>query len=351
MTVRDAKIGNQGSNQVAQARDWGGSPEVDSAVAVWPVSEHKHQGSSGGGSSGEADGWNTFSPGQSNSSRHHSQSENWMSDEGSLNIGENVCSLHSNSSPSPSNGEWCVPDVPDVQHELEPIEDDELDAEVAASGADSSGTGASAGVQFHVGHRPGGDGSGGEERGKVVGERSMASWDDLDDVPLSSSDKESVAVGQGSSKQQQQQGPSSASPDDLTRSKTSSRSPSVDTDKTVDSGDSSSGSGGSDGDGRTSRDRETHKPHEDSVTIATHSQSNSVTPDGLGMSAWKARPSVGGSTSSINSAGSNSSWKSEGKNGYHSKPPNFSPRKTNRCMHAACLCYNVCIYMYMYVKV
>lgn len=299
MPVKDTKTGNQ----VPLVRDFRGSPEVDSA-AVWPMPEHKHQGSSG---SGEGDGWNTFSPGQSNSSRQHSQSENWMSDEGSLSMGENACSPHSNSSPSPSNVGWNIgPDVPDVQHELEPIEDDELDRE---GGVEVARTTPASEVETGFKTK-----SIEDER-----KRKSSSWDDLDIMSSSTNDKDTLV--QTTSKQP----PASfSSSDEQHHSKNTSCSPIMDMEKTLQSADTESTVT------CTSTDKDIHKQTSAGVP---HTHSTSGTPDGLGMSVWKSRASVGGSTSSINSVGSNSSWKSEGKNGYHSKPSNFSPRKSSRYVH------------------
>lgn len=309
MPARDTRTGSQ--NQVPLVRDFRGSPEVDSA-AVWPMPEHKHQGSNG---SGEGDGWNTFSPGQSNSSRQHSQSENWMSDEGSLSMGDNACSPHSNSSPSPSNVGWNIgPEVvPDVQHELEPIEDDELDRE---GGVEDARTTAASEVE--TGYNSKSD----DER-----KRKSSSWDDLDTTTSSNVDKDILA--QTTSKQ-----PPGffSSSDEQHHGKNNSCSPSMNMDKTLDSADTESNVT------CTSTDEDINKPHEETSAGVPSSHSTSGTPDGLGMSVWKSRASVGGSTSSINSVGSSSSWKSEGKNGYHSKPPNFSPRKSSR-------------YTYIYVNI
>lgn len=317
MPTRDTKTGNQ----LALVKDFRGSPEVDSA-AVWPMPEHKHQGSSG---SGEGDGWNTFSPGQSNSSRQHSQSENWMSDEGSLSMGENACSPQSNSSPSPSNVGWNIgPDVPDVQHELEPIEDDELDREGSVEVARTT-----PGSEVETGFK---SKSREDER-----KRKSNSWDDLDAMPSSTNDKDMLA--QTTSKQP----PASFLSSDVQHhSKNTSCSPSMDMDRTLESADTESTVTCTDTESTvicTSTDKDIHKRYEEisAGVHVPHTHSNSGTPDGLGMSVWKSRASVGGSTSSINSVGSSSSWKSEGKNGYHSKPSNFSPRKSSRYVYHICL--------------
>lgn len=295
MPAKDTKTGSQ--NQV---RDFRGSPEVDSA-AVWPMPEHKHQGSNG---SGEGDGWNTFSPGQSNSSRQHSQSENWMSDEGSLSMGENACSPQSNSSPSPSNVGWNIgPEVPDVQHELEPIEDDELDREGGV--ADTTAV-----SEVETGYNS-------KSREDDERKRKSSSWDDLDTTSSSN-----MIPAQTTSPKQPPG--SSSSSDEQHHGKNTSCSPNMDMDKTLESADTESNAT------CTSTDKDINKPHEETSAGVPNSHSTSGTPDGLGMSVWKSRASVGGSTSSINSVGSSSSWKSEGKNGYHGKPPNFSPRKSGR---------------------
>ena len=311
------KTGNQAGNHVILDRDWGGSPEVDSAAAVWPISEHKHQGSGG---SGEGEVWNTFSPGQSNSSRQHSQSENWMSDEGSPCVGDNVCSPQSNSSPSPSNVVWnIVPDVPNLQHELEPIEDDELDAEIPSIEGDRAHLG---GLQqcetsSHTG-----------KSGEEDARRQSSSWDELESIHLSSSERDTLAHTEHAISSS-----SSSCSENLQHrcspsSKNTSCSPSADLDKVVEVADNAES-----GD-TTSADRETPKRHEETAATSVPNSRESTlggTPDGgLGMSVWKSHANVGGSTSSINSVGSNSSWKSEGKNGFHTKAPNFSPRKTTR---------------------
>ena len=311
------KTGNQAGNHVILDRDWGGSPEVDSAAAVWPISEHKHQGSSG---SGEGEIWNTFSPGQSNSSRQHSQSENWMSDEGNLSVGDNVCSPRSNSSPSPSNVGWnVVPDVPNLQHELEPIEDDELDAEIQSvedNGAHSGGL-PQCEASSHT-----------DKGGEDDTRRQSSSWDELDSIHASSNERDVLALTErailssSSSCSENLQHYSSPS------SKNTSCSPSGDMDKMVEAANDAEAGG------TTSADRETPKRHEETAaTNVSNSRELTMggTPDGgPGMGVWKSYANVGGSTSSINSIGSNSSWKSEGKNGFHAKTPNFSPRKTTR---------------------
>ena len=313
MPARDTtKAGNQ-------AVDWGGSPEMDS-VAVWPVSEHKHQESGG---SGEGDGWNTFSPGQSNCSRGHSQPENWMSDEGSLSMGDNACSPQKDPSPSPSsNTGWnVVPDVPNVQQELEPIEDDEIDEDTPDSSVDDRA------LQHY--HNKDHDGARKSE------ERSRPSWDNLDSIqPITKADKEVLQFtkeSSASSFSDDNQRRSSSSPG----SKNTSCSPSGDLDKAVE-GETS----GIESDRNTFSDgRENSKESTSENASQSRDLGSGGTPDGggLGMGVWKSHTGVGGSTSSINSIGSSSSWKSDGKNGYHSKP-NFSPRKTTRCVIYTCTC-------------
>ena len=321
MPARDTK--NQASNQVVLAREWGGSPEGDSAAAVWPMSEHKHQGSSG---SGEGDGWNTFSPGQSNSSRQHSQSENWMSDEGSLGIGDNPCLSHTNSSPSPSNVGWNV--VPDVQHELEPIEDDELDGDLPGGNVEDTRTKAPSRIHCQA------ECSDKSDEEEVHVSRKSGSWEDQDAMSVSTSDKDTLV--QNCSKHRASSSYSSS--DEQHHSKNTSCSPSADMDKTVESTNTECDTTTST---FASTDREIHRQHDEATTNLPQCQSTSGTPEGLGMSVWK-YASVGGSTSSINSVGSSSSWKSEGKNGYHSKQPNFSPRKSSRYIH---------VYVYTYVLI
>ena len=311
------KTGNQNNSE---AVDWGGSPEVDSA-AVWPVPERKHQGSSG---SGDGGGWNTFSPGQSNSSRQHSQAENWISDESNLSVGENACSPRSNSSPSPSspsNTEWnAVSDihVPNIQHELEPIEDDDkLDEEIPCSCADDARAGA---MQLSQVVDYGDVGKNEEE-----GQRSNSHWVDLVSIPpITSVDKDLLEYAKESlsSSDDDQQHHTSG-----TSSKNTSCSPTGDIEKTVE--------GGIDTALSTVRD----SPKELTTGNMSHCRDlgSGVTPDGgsTSMGVWKSCASVG-STSSINSIGSSSSWKSDGKSGHHNKP-NFSPRKSTRYVYT-CTC-------------
>lgn len=325
-----------------QVVDWGGSPEVDSA-AVWPVSDHKHQGSNG---SGEGEGWNTFSPGQSNSSRQHSQPENWMSDEGSLCMGDNACSQQSNSSPPSSNVDWNLPsDVPtcNIQHELEPIEGDELDDEIPENSnimRDTIESQLGSLQQYKCEDQ---DDSRISNNTEETIKNTSSLWDDSDSLPTQNNDNDTLdCVKQSlssSTYSDDRQHSKSRSP--LGGSKNSSCSPSADVmEKNINN----------ETDADATDKEETLKQNDDDLTAVTISHAREVasnnTPDGsgLGMSVWKSRPSVGGSTSSINSAGSNSSWKSEGKNGaYHSKPLNLSPRKCTRYVP------NNTLYMYIHV--
>ena len=280
-------------------------------AAIWPVAEHRHQGSGG---SAEVDGWNTFSPGQS--SRQHSQSENWMSDEGCLGVGDmNTCSPHSNSSPSPSNVGWHVGTDPahNVQHELEPIGDDELNKEEGVAEQREKTLTAS--------H---------EDASRARG----SGWEGLKHLPPTDSDSQSPlepCPGSGSS-----------------GDKTTSCSPDLEDPGTPDGGQNTPNSGGFSSDPPMRQQEEFVVPQSldlpsggtpDGTTISSSSGGGGVGGGGgggggvagvVGGGLGKSRASVGGSTSSINSIGSSSSWKSEGKNGYHSKPSGYSPHKTTR---------------------
>ena len=294
------------SRDLKTGREWGGSPEVESA-AVWTMAEHKHQGSAGG-SSGDGDGWNTFSPGQSNCSRH-SQPDNWMSDEGSLSLGENACSPQISSSASPPNDNWAMSDG---TQELEPIED-ELDKELANEPDDPDGLADSSrdtdSVHFQIG---------GSLSGKEKGDGS--SCDELESTYVPDSDRDTLVRGDSSSK---------LAPDnrsDRTSNMTTSPSPTADMNK---AGEPSS------------------LVSDDSSALPVHPPSSGT--DDVGTSVWKSRTNVG-STSSINSIGSSSSLKSEGKNGPHNKSASFSPRKSNRYMYVhTCTCIRRAVHLHVHV--
>ena len=327
-----------------KSNDWRGSPEVDGA-AIWPVAEHRHQGSSG---SGEVDSWNTFSPGQS--SRQHSQPENWMSDEGSLSVGENTCSPHSNSSPSPSTVNWHVGSdpTPNVQHELEPIEDDELvDREEIRDGR---GEGESRTPRLQLGHlhqhTPDREDSGEKTNSS---DPVTSGWDSfrptMATLPTTDSDQNPLEPPLAPSSSSSPSPCCSDSQQQFLRGspgrKNMSCSPSRDLDKNLEVGANSSSPDPCSLPSSEILRQQQQQQHEDFPGARSR---DLVTPDGsgggggLGMSVWKCRPSVGGSTSSINSVGSNSSWKSDGKNGYHSKTSsNYSPRKTTRYCTYTCI--------------
>ena len=317
-----------------KSNDWRGSPEVESA-AIWPVAEHRHQGSGG---SGEVESWNTFSPG-GQGSRQHSQSENWMTDEGNLSVGDNTSSQHSNSSPSPSSVNWHVGSdpTPNVQHELEPIEDDDELEDRDMEGR-SMGDGDNRTPRLHqLGplHRETPDR---EDTGRTT-EASDSGWESLKPTAPHTTDS-----GRDHSTEPPHL-PSSSSPSPCASDTQAglvlrgspgrinkSLSPSRDLDKTLEFGPGAS----SGPDSSALSSSEAPRVSQDELP-GPRSSRDLTTPDsgggvGLGMSVWKCRPSVGGSTSSINSAGSNSSWKSEGKNGYHPKSSssNYSPRKNTR---------------------
>ena len=328
-----------------KSNDWRGSPEVDGA-AIWPVAEHRHQGSGG---SGEVDSWNTFSPGQP--SRQHLQSENWMNDEGSLSVGENTYSQHSNSSPPPSSVNWHVGSdpTPTVQQELEPIEDDELEEGELGDGGGNRDN--KTPRLHHLGpldhltpDREDGD------RKTESGDLGTCGWDSLklSGAPHTDSDRyplepPHLAAAPSSSPSpffsETQQGLL------LRGRKNASLSPSRDLDKTLEVAP------GSTSGPESSTLGTCEPPRQPQDELSGPRCRDLATPDsssggGLGMSVWKCRPSVGGSTSSLNSAGSNSSWKSEGKNGNHSNKSssNYSPRKTTR-LHYTTLALDILLFL------